>query len=81
MKRQAGRVAIFAVAALAYVLITAMPVPGGPSPQALKAVGIFAVCILFYVTNVIPLVITSLLAVILFPLFFPAGCRNTPWPQ
>jgi sodium-dependent dicarboxylate transporter 2/3/5 len=68
MKRPSGRIAIFALATLAYVLITALPAPDGPSPHALKAVGIFVVCILFYVTDVIPLVITSLLAVILFPL-------------
>ncbi|MDZ7269246.1 MAG: DASS family sodium-coupled anion symporter [candidate division KSB1 bacterium] len=62
------RSAVFVVAALAYWSISSLPVPANLQPQALKAVGIFTVCILFYVTNVIPLMITSLLAVILFPL-------------
>lgn len=66
--RRLYRPAVFALAALAYWLVSSLPVPENLQPRALQAVGIFAVCILFYVTNVIPLMITSLLAVILFPL-------------
>jgi len=74
MSRQAGRITIFLTAALAYFLIVTLPVSGDLTPQALRAVAIFTVCILFYVTNVIPLMITSLLAVILFPV---AGVLDT----
>jgi sodium-dependent dicarboxylate transporter 2/3/5 len=56
------------LAAVAYWLISSIPATENFQPQAMKAVAIFVVCILFYVTNVIPLMITSLLAVILFPL-------------
>ncbi len=66
--RRAGRLATFAVAGLTYWLIATLPAPADLPPQAMKAVAIFVVCILFYITNVIPLMITSLLAVILFPL-------------
>jgi sodium-dependent dicarboxylate transporter 2/3/5 len=66
--RRAGRLAAFALAGLIYWLIASLPAPTDLQPQAMKAVAIFAVCIFFYVTNVIPLMITSLLAVILFPL-------------
>lgn len=62
------RVMLFAFAALGYWLIASIPAPEGTQPQAMKAVAIFAVCIFFYITNVIPLMITSLMAVILFPL-------------
>jgi sodium-dependent dicarboxylate transporter 2/3/5 len=66
--RQSRRFAVFAVAGVAYWLIARLPAPPDLPPQAMKAVAIFVVCILFYVTNAIPLMITSLLAVILFPL-------------
>jgi sodium-dependent dicarboxylate transporter 2/3/5 len=66
--RRAGRPAVFAFAGLAYWLISSLPAPADLDPQAMKAVAIFVVCIIFYITNVIPLMITSLLAVILFPL-------------
>jgi sodium-dependent dicarboxylate transporter 2/3/5 len=49
------------------VLISITP-PHGLSPQGMKALAIFFVCVVFWVTNVIPLMITSLLAIILFPL-------------
>jgi len=66
--RQSHRFIAFVIAGLAYWLISRLPAPPDLQPQAMKAVAIFAVCIFFYVTNVIPLMITSLLAVILFPL-------------
>ncbi len=66
--RHAGRLAAFAIAGFLYWLIASMPAPADLQPQAMKAVAIFVVCIFFYITNIIPLMITSLLAVILFPL-------------
>lgn len=64
----ARRTLLFAFAALGYWLISSLPTPPGAQPETMKAVAIFAVCIFFYVTNLIPLMITSLMAVILFPL-------------
>jgi sodium-dependent dicarboxylate transporter 2/3/5 len=75
--RRAGRPAILAAAGLAYWLISSLPTPADLPPQAMKAVAIFFVCIIFYVTNVIPLMITSLLAVILFPLTGVLDAKTT----
>ncbi len=50
-----------------WLIISSAP-PKGLSPQGLKALGIFFVCVVFWVTNVIPLMITSLLGIMLFPL-------------
>ncbi len=66
--RQSRRLIVFVIAGLVYWLIARLPAPTDLQPQAMKAVAIFSVCIFFYITNVIPLMITSLLAVILFPL-------------
>ncbi len=62
------RAAVFALAALGYWFISSLPAPPDTRPEAMKAVAIFAVCIFFYITNIVPLMITSLMAVILFPL-------------
>jgi len=75
--RQSRRFIAFAIAGLAYWLIASLPPPSDLQPQAMKAVAIFAVCIFFYVTNVIPLMITSLLAVILFPLAGALDSKTT----
>lgn len=45
-----------------------MPTPQGLTEEGKKALAIFFVCVVFWVSNVIPLMITSLLAIILFPL-------------
>lgn len=66
--RSSRRFVVFAIAGLVYWQIARQPAPPDLQPQAMKAVAIFTVCIFFYITNIIPLMITSLLAVILFPL-------------
>ncbi len=48
--------------------ILSLSPPAGLSAAGLKAIAIFALCVVLWVTNVIPLMITSLLAIILFPL-------------
>lgn len=75
--RQSRRFVVFALAGLAYWLISRQPAPPDLPPQAMPAVAIFVVCILFYVTNVIPLMITSLLAVIMFPLAGVLDAKTT----
>ena len=49
-------------------LIIYSPTPHGLTQDGQKALAIFAICVIFWITNVIPLMITSLLAIILFPL-------------
>ncbi len=62
------RYLIIGVVWLIFGLIISSPPPQGLSPQGMKSLAIFFVCVVFWVTNVIPLMITSLLAIILFPL-------------
>jgi sodium-dependent dicarboxylate transporter 2/3/5 len=45
-----------------------MPTPAGLTPQGQKALAAFALCVTFWVLNVLPLMVTSLLAIILLPL-------------
>lgn len=51
-----------------FFLIISIHPQHGLTTQGIKAIGILFICVVFWVTNVIPLVITSILAVILFPL-------------
>jgi sodium-dependent dicarboxylate transporter 2/3/5 len=45
-----------------------MPTPDGLTAQGQQALAVFFVCLLFWVFNVIPLMVTSLLAIVLLPL-------------
>ena len=44
------------------------PPPKGLSEEGFKAFIVFVICILWWITNVVPIMITSLLAIVLFPL-------------
>ncbi|MBS1257800.1 MAG: Sodium-dependent dicarboxylate transporter SdcS [Candidatus Scalindua arabica] len=62
------RFIILSVAAFIFGLIVYLPNPEGLTDDGKKALAIFVLCIIFWVSHVIPLMITSLLAIILFPL-------------
>ncbi len=49
-------------------LIIYLPTPHGLTDDGKKALAIFTLCVIFWISHVIPLMITSLLAIILFPL-------------
>jgi sodium-dependent dicarboxylate transporter 2/3/5 len=49
-------------------LIVYLPTPQGLTDDGKKALAIFTLCVIFWISHVIPLMITSLLAIILFPL-------------
>lgn len=51
-----------------YWWLVTMPAPAGLEPQGQKALAAFALCVFYWVLNVLPLMITSLLAIILLPL-------------
>ncbi len=51
-----------------FIYIINLPTPQGLTPEGLKALAIFVVSIFLWVTHALPLMITSLLVVILFPL-------------
>src|SRR5262245_39152106 len=69
------RPALLVGTALLYWFVVTRPLPEGLSDAGLKALGIFVVCLVLWVTSVIPLMITSLLAIIMLPLtgVMPAG--------
>ena len=62
------RIIILLVAIFLFGLIVCLPNPEGLTSNGKKALAIFVLCVIFWVSQVIPLMITSLLAIILFPL-------------
>lgn len=59
---------IFLVIALVFLGILKFPTPAGLSPEGHKAIAVFFACVALWVTDLIPLSITSLLAIVLIPL-------------
>ncbi|MFI5366731.1 MAG: SLC13 family permease, partial [Candidatus Binatia bacterium] len=57
-----------AIGGLLYWWTAAMPLPSGLTREGQKALAAFALCVFYWVFNVLPLMITSLLAIILLPL-------------
>lgn len=62
------RYIILLVAIFLFGLIVYIPTPEGLTDDGKKALAIFVLCVIFWISHVIPLMITSLLAIILFPL-------------
>ncbi|MFN8544031.1 MAG: DASS family sodium-coupled anion symporter [Candidatus Binatia bacterium] len=61
------RPAILLLGILAYLAIRSMPTPEGLSPAGQKAVAVFVICLVYWVTTALPLMVTSLLAMVLLP--------------
>lgn len=59
---------LIAATLLLFGVLVAMTPPAGLSNEGLNALALFVLCLIFWVTNAIPLMITSLLAVILLPI-------------
>lgn len=57
----------FAVIALIFWGIIKLPTPQGLTPEGHKAIAVFFVCLSLWVTTLVPLAITSLLAMVLIP--------------
>jgi len=51
-----------------YRHLNGLPPPEGLSPEGMKALAVFSLCIIYWIFGVLPLMITSLLAIILIPL-------------
>ncbi len=62
------RYLVLSIAAFLFALIVYLPTPEGLTIEGKKALAIFVLCVVLWVSQVIPLMITSLLAIILFPL-------------
>ncbi|MFQ6082167.1 MAG: SLC13 family permease [Candidatus Aminicenantia bacterium] len=62
------RYLILLITLIIFIGILLLPTPEGLSIPGQKALAIFSLCLILWVTNVIPLSITSLLAIVLLPL-------------
>lgn len=51
-----------------FAVLVIIPPPQGLSDQGMNAIAIFVLCLLFWVSNAVPLMVTSLMAIILMPL-------------
>lgn len=65
---RATRPAILAVAALLYWVISTRTPPEGLSVAGLHALAVFAVCIVLWMTEALPLMVTGLLAMVALPM-------------
>lgn len=54
--------------AAVYWLVQSLETPSGLSEEGQKALAVFALCVFYWVLDVLPLMITSLLAIVLLPL-------------
>lgn len=66
--RKGFRPFILILALIFFLYVITQPIPQGLTREGQISLGIFGVCILLWVTHALPLMITSLLAVVLFPL-------------
>jgi sodium-dependent dicarboxylate transporter 2/3/5 len=62
------RPAVLIATALLYWFIVTRTPPEGLGEAGLTSLGVFVVCLVFWVTGVMPLMVTSLLAIIMLPL-------------
>ncbi|MBI4950189.1 MAG: anion permease, partial [Deltaproteobacteria bacterium] len=74
---KALRPAFYVAVALVFWGLVSMPTPEGLSPEGQKAIAIFAVCLILWVSNVVPLAITSLFAIVLVPVMGVLPTRDT----
>ncbi len=63
------RPVLFIVLAAAFWYLVTMPAPEGLSVAGQRAVAVFMLCLVLWVTNLVPLAITGILAIVLVPVF------------
>jgi sodium-dependent dicarboxylate transporter 2/3/5 len=68
MKKRSWRNIVLLLAFLIFFLFLHFFKPEGLSPEGQKALAIFLLCLILWMTNVIPLAVTSLMAIVLLPL-------------
>ena len=68
MKKRSWRNTVLLLAFLIFFLFLHFFKPEGLSPEGQKALAIFLLCLILWMTNVIPLAVTSLMAIVLLPL-------------
>lgn len=70
------RLIIFIISGVILLLPFIIDAPEGLSQIGFRSLAVFIVCILWWVSNVIPLMITSLFAIVAFPLFNIADAHD-----
>jgi len=61
------RPVFFILLAVIFIYLVRLSAPEGLSPEGYKAIVIFLVCIILWITNMVPLAITSLFAIVMVP--------------
>lgn len=74
---KAVRPVFFAVLGLIFFLVVQMPTPEGLTPAGQNAIAVFMLCLVLWITNVIPLAITGILAIVLVPLLSVLTTKET----
>ncbi|MEK7828286.1 MAG: SLC13 family permease, partial [Deltaproteobacteria bacterium] len=71
------RLLFFLAIGLIFFYIINLPTPDGLSIQGQRAIALFVVCLILWVTGILPLAITSLLAIVTVPLLGILGKKET----
>src|SRR6185369_16091655 len=61
------RPTVLLLGVVAFVAVQLMHTPEGLSPAGQSALAVFCLCLVYWVTNVVPLMVTSMLAMVLLP--------------
>lgn len=67
----------FLALAVLFWFVVSMPTPDGLAPEGQRAIGVFLVCLVLWVTNMLPLAITGIFAIVLVPLMGVLPHRET----
>ena len=62
---------------VAFIAVQLMRTPEGLSPQGQSALAVFCLCLVYWVTNVVPLMVTSMLAMVLLPTTGVLSAKDT----
>jgi solute carrier family 13 (sodium-dependent dicarboxylate transporter), member 2/3/5 len=68
---------VLALGLIAFFVLRAAPPQAGLPPAGQNALAIFALCLVYWVTNVLPLMVTSLLAMVLLPTTGVLSAKDT----
>jgi sodium-dependent dicarboxylate transporter 2/3/5 len=71
------RPVVLVVGLVAYLAVLAGNPPAGLSPPGQRALAIFVLCFVYWVTSVLPLMVTSLLAMVLLPTTGVLSAKDT----
>ncbi len=74
---KAARPIFFATLAVIFYYLVVLPLPEGLSAPGRNAIAIFILCLVLWVSNVLPLAITSLFAIVLVPLLGVLSRKET----